>query len=252
MPGFADDLGFHNARSGLCGVAGRRCGRCDRRRAAARGPRLAGRARPGRRCCSARCWCVAIGGFALAHGFALTLPLLFAAGFFELSFSAMAQTIVQLRSPVDERGHIIGVFITASLGLRAFSGVTVGSAGTLVGIHDSLALSAAANAGLRRTDQQGGTARRRTEAYCMAARAIRVLETGPHEQLRRRARRIACRRGIAAGHVDLLAGTLVAEPEGQVRLPAELHVGVIVAQLALGVAEVRLMYWARALNEKRR
>ena len=89
------------------------------------------------------CWCFAIGGFALAHGFALTLPLLFLAGFFELSFSAMAQTIVQLRSPVDQRGRVIGLFITASSGLRAFSGITVGLGATLVGIHYSLALSAA-------------------------------------------------------------------------------------------------------------
>jgi hypothetical protein len=73
----------------------------------------------------------------------LTLPLLFAAGFFELAFSAMAQTIVQLRSPQDQRGRIIGLFITASLGLRAFSGVTVGFGATQVGIHNSLALSAA-------------------------------------------------------------------------------------------------------------
>ena len=74
----------------------------------------------------------------------MTIPLLFIAGFFELSFSAMAQTIVQLRAPAAQRGQIIGLFITASLGLRAFSGVTVGFGGAFVGIHYSLALSAAA------------------------------------------------------------------------------------------------------------
>ena len=101
-------------------------------------------ATPGRALLLGACWCVAMGGFALAHGIALTLALLFAAGFFELSFSAMSQTIVQMRSPEDQRGRIIGLFITASLGLRAFSGITVGLGGTLVGIHYSLAFSAAA------------------------------------------------------------------------------------------------------------
>jgi hypothetical protein len=70
------------------------------------------------------------------------LALLFAAGFFELSFNAMAQTLVQLNAPPDMRGRVIGLFNMASLGLRAFSGVTVGLAGSLIGIHWSLALSA--------------------------------------------------------------------------------------------------------------
>ncbi len=40
------------------------------------------------------------------------------------------------------RGRVIGLFNMASLGLRAFSGVTVGLIGSLVGVHWSLALSA--------------------------------------------------------------------------------------------------------------
>src|SRR5258708_298749 len=66
------------------------------------------------------------------------------AGFFARSFSAMAQTIVQLQAPAAQRGGIVGLFVGASLGLRTFSGVTVGLGGALVGIHYSLALSAAA------------------------------------------------------------------------------------------------------------
>ncbi len=89
-------------------------------------------------------WCLCIAAFALTHSYALALPLLFAAGFCELSFNAMAQTLVQMRSPASQRGRIIGLFITVSLGLRAISGVTVGLAGALIGVHASLALSAAA------------------------------------------------------------------------------------------------------------
>jgi MFS family permease len=87
-------------------------------------------------------WCLCIAAFALSHSYLLALPLLFAAGFTELSFNAMAQTLVQLRSPIEQRGRIIGLFVTASLGLRAVSGITVGLAGAVVGIRTSLAISA--------------------------------------------------------------------------------------------------------------
>jgi hypothetical protein len=89
-------------------------------------------------------WSLCIATFALTHSYALALPLLFAAGFCELSFNAMAQTLVQLHSPAAQRGRIIGLFVTVSLGLRAVSGITVGLAGALIGVHASLALSAMA------------------------------------------------------------------------------------------------------------
>jgi MFS family permease len=89
-------------------------------------------------------WCVSIAGFALATSYPLALALLFSAGFFELSFSAMAQTLVQIHAPIDMRGRVIGLFNMSSLGLRAFSGVSVGLLGSLIGVHWSLALSAIA------------------------------------------------------------------------------------------------------------
>jgi hypothetical protein len=70
--------------------------------------------------------------------------LLFSVGFLELSFNAMAQTLVQLRAPAPIRGRVIGLYILSALGMRAFSGVTVGIVGGLIGIHWSLALSAMA------------------------------------------------------------------------------------------------------------
>jgi MFS family permease len=89
-------------------------------------------------------WCVAIAGFALSSSYALALAILFAAGFLELSFNAMAQTLVQIRAPEELRGRVIGLFAMSSLGLRAFSGITVGLGGAWLGIHWSLALSAMA------------------------------------------------------------------------------------------------------------
>jgi MFS family permease len=87
-------------------------------------------------------WSCALTGFALATNYYAALVLLFIAGFFELSFNAMAQTLVQLNAPVDVRGRVIGLFNMASLGLRAFSGVSVGLVGSLIGVHWSVALSA--------------------------------------------------------------------------------------------------------------
>jgi MFS family permease len=89
-------------------------------------------------------WCAALASFAMTHNYVLALPLLFIAGFFELSFSSMAQTLVQINAPPEMRGRVIGLFNMSALGLRAFSGITVGLAGTLVGIHASLAGSALA------------------------------------------------------------------------------------------------------------
>jgi MFS family permease len=89
-------------------------------------------------------WCCAIAGFALSGSYPLALVLLFAAGFLELSFNSMAQALVQIHAPAAIRGRVIGLYSMAGLGLRAFSGITVGIAGSAIGIHWSLSLSAMA------------------------------------------------------------------------------------------------------------
>jgi hypothetical protein len=143
MPGFADDLGFRSAGAAYTALLA-----ADAAGAFIAVLVLESRgllpATPGGALLLAACWCLAIGGFALSHNYLLTLSLLLAAGFFELSFSAMAQTIVQLKAPPAQRGGIVGLFVSASLGLRTFSGISVGLGGVLVGIHYSLALSASA------------------------------------------------------------------------------------------------------------
>jgi MFS family permease len=93
-------------------------------------------------CILAMLWCCAIGGFAIVHSYPLALLLLLAAGFLELSFSAMAQALVQIHAPAEIRGRVIGLYGMGALGMRAFSGVTVGVIGGMLGIHWSLALSA--------------------------------------------------------------------------------------------------------------
>jgi MFS family permease len=89
-------------------------------------------------------WAFALGAFALVRSYPLALLFLFLAGFFELSFSSMTQTIVQLQAPASIRGRVLGLFNMSSGGLRAFSGITVGLLGSLATVHLSLALAAAA------------------------------------------------------------------------------------------------------------
>ena len=71
-------------------------------------------------------WCCALAGFARSHTYALALALLFVAGFVELAFNSMAQSLVQLNAPDEIRGRVIGVFSMSANGLRTFSGLASG------------------------------------------------------------------------------------------------------------------------------
>jgi MFS family permease len=89
-------------------------------------------------------WCCAIGGFAASTSYPLSVSLLFIAGFLNLAYSSMAQTLVQLNAPAEQRGRVIGLYNMSSLGMMTFSGLFVGVGGSFIGIHWSLGLSAAA------------------------------------------------------------------------------------------------------------
>jgi MFS family permease len=89
-------------------------------------------------------WCCALAGFARANSYVVAITLLFIAGFVELSFNSMAQSLVQLNAPPEIRGRVIGVFTMSANGLRTFSGLSVGLLGASIGIHNSLSYSAAA------------------------------------------------------------------------------------------------------------
>jgi MFS family permease len=93
---------------------------------------------------AATVWGVVIGLFALATSYPLAVALLVLAGVFNIAYTSIAQTLVQTLAPPAVRGRVVGLFNTASLGLRAGSGVTVGVLGAVISIHWSLALSSAA------------------------------------------------------------------------------------------------------------
>ncbi len=86
-------------------------------------------------------WCIIMTVFAFSESYPLSLTLLFVGGALNLAFYSIAQTIVQLEAPVHLRGRLVGLFSMSAFGLRAFSGVTIGVIGGLIGIHWSLALS---------------------------------------------------------------------------------------------------------------
>ena len=142
MPGFAVDLG-----RGDPGVAYSVLLAADAAGALTAGIALEawGRLRPNPRTAIllAVLWSLSLLAFASVGIYALAIVLLFAAGFFELSFNTMAQALVQLNAPTDIRGRVIGLYNMAGLGMRAFSGITVGVLGAAIGIHWSLGLSAA-------------------------------------------------------------------------------------------------------------
>ena len=142
MPGFAHDLGHGDPGTAYTMLLA----------ADAAGALLAGillesrggifRMRPQTAVLLAMAWASSLVAFALVHSYPVALAVLFAAGFFELSFSSMTQTLVQLNAPDASRGRVLGLFNMAAAGLRTFSGITVGLAGSLVSIHVSLAVSA--------------------------------------------------------------------------------------------------------------
>jgi hypothetical protein len=89
-------------------------------------------------------WASTLVLFPLARSYGLAVALLVIGGAFNIAFTSMAQTLVQILAPSEIRGRMVGLFNTAMLGLRAGSGVTVGVLGAVIGVHWSLMLSAAA------------------------------------------------------------------------------------------------------------
>lgn len=87
-------------------------------------------------------WAIAIALFAAAPNYPVAVALLVLAGVFNIAFTSIAQTLVQLLAPSRVRGAVVGLFNTAMLGLRAGSGLTVGVLGALIDVQWSLALSA--------------------------------------------------------------------------------------------------------------
>jgi MFS family permease len=141
MPGFAHDLGHGDPGTAYTVLLA-----ADATGALLAGVLLESRGglfaiRPVTATLLALAWAAALFGFALMRSYALAIGFLFFAGFFELSFSSMAQTLVQMNAPESARGRVLGLYNMAAAGLRTFSGLTVGLLGSLAGVHASLAIA---------------------------------------------------------------------------------------------------------------
>ena len=89
-------------------------------------------------------WGVLMALFPAAQSYPAAVTILVLAGAFNIAFTSMAQTLIQLLAPPNIRGSMVGLFNTSMLGLRAGSGLTVGVLGAVIGVRWSLALSASA------------------------------------------------------------------------------------------------------------
>jgi MFS family permease len=143
MPGFAHDLGHGDPGTAYTVLLA-----ADATGALIAGILLESRGgifqiRPASAMLLAMGWAGALFGFALMRSYPLAIAFLFLAGFCELSFSSMAQTLVQMNAPDATRGRVLGLYNMAAAGLRAFSGVTVGLLGSIASVHASLAIAAA-------------------------------------------------------------------------------------------------------------
>jgi MFS family permease len=89
-------------------------------------------------------WGVLMALFPVTPSYPTAVIILVLAGAFNIAFTSMAQTIIQLLAPPHLRGSMVGLFNTSMLGLRVGSGVTVGVLGAVIGVQWSLTLSASA------------------------------------------------------------------------------------------------------------
>ncbi|MEK9846562.1 MAG: MFS transporter [Rhodospirillaceae bacterium] len=86
-------------------------------------------------------WCLSMGVFALTPSYGIAWTALFFAGFLNLAYNSISRTLTQLNAPTEIRGQVIGVYNMADLGLRSFSGLVLGFAGSMMGIHIGLSLT---------------------------------------------------------------------------------------------------------------
>jgi len=93
-------------------------------------------------------WSTAVYGltsalFAASHNYIVAALLLVVGGVANLAAMSITQTVVQLLAPREKRGQVVGLYGVAANGLRIGSGFTVGLLGAALGVHWSLAASAA-------------------------------------------------------------------------------------------------------------
>lgn len=81
---------------------------------------------------------------ALTSSYLVAIVALVVGGVANLASASIAQAVVQLEAPVEERGRVIGVLGMFGSGLRAGNGVVLAVLGSLLGVAGAVALGGAA------------------------------------------------------------------------------------------------------------
>jgi MFS family permease len=92
---------------------------------------------------SSTAFAIFVGAFALSPKFLLSLPLLFAAGFFMILSTATANSLIQSVVPNGLRGRVMSVYVVMFLGVTPLGSLQAGALAGLVGARLALAAGAA-------------------------------------------------------------------------------------------------------------
>lgn len=87
-------------------------------------------------------WCFFLAAFALSSWYPLALALLVAVGAAQVAFNSLSQTLVQMASPDELRGRIMGAYLATTLGPRMVSGLGVGALASAVSPSAALLVGA--------------------------------------------------------------------------------------------------------------
>jgi MFS family permease len=81
---------------------------------------------------------------ALTSSFAVAILALAAGGVASLVSQSVAQALVQIRAPIEERGRVVGVFSMFGQGMRTGNGLVLAVLGGAIGVSGALAVGGAA------------------------------------------------------------------------------------------------------------
>ena len=77
---------------------------------------------------------------AVTHSYVVAVLALLVGGVANMTSTSIGQAVVQLRAPVEQRGHVVGVYTMFGSGLRTGNGITLALLGAALGVGTSVAV----------------------------------------------------------------------------------------------------------------
>lgn len=90
----------------------------------------------------ALCFALALGAFSASHWYPLSLVLIAATGFMQISFSALANTTIQTVAPDHLRGRVMSIYMLVFNGSTPIGNLCIGGVASTLGISIALLLGA--------------------------------------------------------------------------------------------------------------